>query len=89
MFLFIYINHTKKIEPVQRVPRYELLIKEVIRYTPEGHPNHAKLVEALKEIKVVADGMNLDMGCCDSRFMVCMIRVIYICLKLESCFTVW
>eukprot|EP00615_Pteridomonas_danica_P018798 CAMPEP_0114408250 /NCGR_PEP_ID=MMETSP0102-20121206/22542_1 /TAXON_ID=38822 ORGANISM="Pteridomonas danica, Strain PT" /NCGR_SAMPLE_ID=MMETSP0102 /ASSEMBLY_ACC=CAM_ASM_000212 /LENGTH=674 /DNA_ID=CAMNT_0001575105 /DNA_START=29 /DNA_END=2051 /DNA_ORIENTATION=- len=63
------------IEPVQRVPRYELLIKEVIRYTPPGHPNNPMLLKALKEVKEVADGMNLDMGSSDSRLKVASLSV--------------
>ena len=50
--------------------RYEMLIKEVIRYTPAGHPNNPALLDALSKVKAVADGMNFDMGALDSRLKV-------------------
>ena len=44
--------------PVQRIPRYPLLLKDVIKYTPESHPDYATLKEALTGISEIADWVN-------------------------------
>ncbi|KRY54279.1 Uncharacterized protein T03_14482 [Trichinella britovi] len=42
------------IMPVQRIPRYELLIKELVKHTSVEHPDHALLLRAGKEIHELA-----------------------------------
>ena len=34
------------ITPVQRIPRYILLLKDIIKKTPEDHPDYPQLVQA-------------------------------------------
>jgi hypothetical protein len=46
------------IMPVQRVPRYSLLLKELLRYTPEDHPDYQTLSQALEQMNVVAATIN-------------------------------
>ena len=46
------------IMPVQRIPRYVLLLKEVKRHTPDDHPEYEKLFEALNQIEAVAAHVN-------------------------------
>jgi len=46
------------ITPIQRLPRYNLLIEDLLRNTPETHPDYSNLVEALKSTKEVADYIN-------------------------------
>ncbi|XP_076321010.1 uncharacterized protein LOC143230770 [Tachypleus tridentatus] len=46
------------IMPVQRIPRYELLIKELLKHTPVDHPDHQSLVLAQKEIHELAVKIN-------------------------------
>ncbi len=46
------------ITPVQRVPRYKLLIEDVIKNTPDSHPDKANLQEALGQIESVAWHIN-------------------------------
>eukprot|EP01094_Clydonella_sp_ATCC50884_P020642 TRINITY_DN4335_c0_g1_i1.p1 TRINITY_DN4335_c0_g1~~TRINITY_DN4335_c0_g1_i1.p1 ORF type:complete len:473 (-),score=126.78 TRINITY_DN4335_c0_g1_i1:121-1539(-) len=46
------------ITPIQRVPRYVLLLKELIKHTPATHPDHAQLSEALAKIESVANLLN-------------------------------
>jgi RhoGEF domain/FYVE zinc finger len=41
-------------EPVQRVPRYRLLLEQLLKYTPEDHPEFASLIEALQLTAEVA-----------------------------------
>ncbi|GIY29149.1 rho guanine nucleotide exchange factor 17 [Caerostris extrusa] len=38
------------IMPVQRIPRYELLIKELLKHTPMDHPDYKLLLQAQKSI---------------------------------------
>ena len=35
-------------EPVQRVPRYRLLLEQLLRFTPDQHPEHEAVSEALR-----------------------------------------
>ena len=49
------------ITPIQRVPRYVLLVAELLKYTPETHHDHAKLVESLTKLKSVATDINESM----------------------------
>ncbi|GAB5358943.1 hypothetical protein AAMO2058_000502300 [Amorphochlora amoebiformis] len=46
------------ITPVQRIPRYRLLVQEYIKLTPSVHPDKPKLVKALEEIKKTATFVN-------------------------------
>ncbi|KAH3758401.1 guanine nucleotide exchange factor [Pelomyxa schiedti] len=46
------------IAPVQRIPRYVLLLNDMLRSTPVSHPDHRLLAEALSSIKELADYIN-------------------------------
>ncbi|PRP83287.1 hypothetical protein PROFUN_09499 [Planoprotostelium fungivorum] len=46
------------IMPVQRPPRYTLLFKELLKKTPEDHPDYANLRSSLKESEEIA--RNID-----------------------------
>ena len=46
------------LEPVQRIPRYKLLLQEYQKKIPEGHPDEADTVKALQLIKDVATSVN-------------------------------
>ena len=50
--------NTLLIMPVQRVPRYSLLLRELISKTPETHPDYASLQKAFDFIGTVASGIN-------------------------------
>ncbi|XP_038617610.1 rho guanine nucleotide exchange factor 17 [Tachyglossus aculeatus] len=49
------------IKPVQRIPRYELLVKDLLKHTPEDHPDHPFLIDAQRNIKQVAERINQGM----------------------------
>ena len=49
------------IMPVQRVPRYKMLIAELLKVTDESHPDHQHLVKSLSLISSVATALNNDM----------------------------
>nr|XP_055029585.1 LOW QUALITY PROTEIN: rho guanine nucleotide exchange factor 17-like [Misgurnus anguillicaudatus] len=46
------------IKPVQRIPRYELLVKDLLKHTPVEHPDHIFLLDAQKNIKRLAERIN-------------------------------
>lgn len=46
------------IAPIQRVPRYVLLVDSLLHRTPESHPDHALLLHALALLRQIADSLN-------------------------------
>ena len=48
--------------PVQRIPRYELLLSALLKYTPEGHAERARLEAAVSMIKEVLVSNNTAIG---------------------------
>eukprot|EP01116_Phalansterium_solitarium_P024544 TRINITY_DN9016_c0_g1_i1.p1 TRINITY_DN9016_c0_g1~~TRINITY_DN9016_c0_g1_i1.p1 ORF type:complete len:763 (+),score=251.13 TRINITY_DN9016_c0_g1_i1:108-2396(+) len=46
------------IMPIQRVPRYILLLTDLLKHTPAEHPDHARIEEALLKLKDIADYLN-------------------------------
>ncbi|KAL0206786.1 hypothetical protein P9112_012497 [Eukaryota sp. TZLM1-RC] len=46
------------IMPVQRVPRYRLLLEAVLKQTPMEHPDFEGVFSALEAVKAVANGVN-------------------------------
>ena len=46
------------IQPIQRVPRYRMLLEELLKHTPEDHADHPKCVGALDQIKHIATELN-------------------------------
>ena len=46
---------TLLIEPVQRIPRYILLLTDILKVTPEENPDSKELDNALKQITTVAE----------------------------------
>eukprot|EP01119_Soliformovum_irregulare_P010256 TRINITY_DN2512_c0_g3_i5.p1 TRINITY_DN2512_c0_g3~~TRINITY_DN2512_c0_g3_i5.p1 ORF type:complete len:863 (+),score=271.43 TRINITY_DN2512_c0_g3_i5:25-2613(+) len=49
------------ITPVQRIPRYMLLIKEMVKHTPDSHPDHHNLEDALNKMVQIANHVNEGM----------------------------
>lgn len=46
------------IKPVQRIPRYLLFIKDLLKHTSTSHPDHAPLQQALDELTGLAERVN-------------------------------
>jgi hypothetical protein len=44
--------------PVQRIPRYELLLREFLKNTPEGHTEREILVAAFEKVQKIAQYIN-------------------------------
>ena len=50
------------ITPVQRIPRYKMLLEDVIKNTPDCHPDKKSLKEALEQIDALAWRINEQVG---------------------------
>eukprot|EP00732_Lithocolla_globosa_P002092 Lithocolla_globosa_v1_NODE_1259_length_2726_cov_7.700112.p1 type:complete len:520 gc:universal NODE_1259_length_2726_cov_7.700112:1040-2599(+) len=46
------------IMPIQRLPRYSMLLSDLLKYTPKSHPDHANLENAVAKIKQAAALVN-------------------------------
>lgn len=46
------------IEPVQRIPRYRLLLEQLLKYTHEQHEEYARIKVALQRISEIASANN-------------------------------
>jgi hypothetical protein len=46
------------IRPVQRIPRYFLLLQDLVRHTSSDHPDYANLASAAQKVQAVAEYMN-------------------------------
>merc|ERR1740123_918826 len=44
--------------PTFRLPRYVLLMKELLKHTPPHHPEHADIQEALRKLEEVLQNLN-------------------------------
>lgn len=49
------------IMPIQRIPRYRLLLQDLMRHTPNEHPDYSSLKAALEQIEQVALHLNVSM----------------------------
>merc|ERR1712137_913474 len=47
--------YTYLIMPIQRVPRYILLLNELIKHTKESHPDYPHLIKAVEKMEQLAD----------------------------------
>jgi hypothetical protein len=47
------------IMPIQRIPRYRLLLMELVKHTPDTHVDFKDLTESLEKVKRVADEIDL------------------------------
>ncbi|KAI9345986.1 hypothetical protein DFJ73DRAFT_761361 [Zopfochytrium polystomum] len=46
------------LEPIQRIPRYKMLLEELMKYTDADHPDFEKLSKAVNIVSQVASQMN-------------------------------
>uniref|UniRef100_A0A023F0M9 Putative rho/rac guanine nucleotide exchange factor/faciogenital dysplasia protein 3 n=1 Tax=Triatoma infestans TaxID=30076 RepID=A0A023F0M9_TRIIF len=46
------------IAPIQRIPRYRLLLKELLSHTPTSHPHHASIMEAIRKVEASTEHIN-------------------------------
>lgn len=46
------------IQPVQRIPRYKLLLSDILKNTPKEHVDYNMLQKALDEVSTIAQFVN-------------------------------
>ncbi|XP_014294343.1 FYVE, RhoGEF and PH domain-containing protein 3 [Halyomorpha halys] len=46
------------IAPIQRIPRYRLLLKELLNYTPKTHAHHSSIRDAIREVEKATEHIN-------------------------------
>ncbi|XP_025096778.1 intersectin-1-like isoform X2 [Pomacea canaliculata] len=46
------------LKPMQRITKYPLIIKEILKYTPEDHPDYGNVVEALMRAEELCNQVN-------------------------------
>ncbi|CAM1291647.1 ITSN1 (predicted) [Pycnogonum litorale] len=46
------------LKPMQRITKYPLLIKKIMEFTPDNHPDHNNLVEALSQAQLKCNEVN-------------------------------
>lgn len=46
------------IKPVQRIPRYELLLRDLLKHTVDSHPDYKNIEDSLNKMKDIADHIN-------------------------------
>jgi len=44
--------------PIQRIPRYRMLLETLVKHTPEMHPDFSTLQESLVLVSKVAESIN-------------------------------
>ncbi|KAJ3288737.1 Intersectin 1 (SH3 domain protein) [Borealophlyctis nickersoniae] len=47
------------LEPMQRITRYTLLLRQILHHTPVGHPDHDDILAALEIAEATADRVNV------------------------------
>ncbi|EGC30814.1 hypothetical protein DICPUDRAFT_83267 [Dictyostelium purpureum] len=68
------------IMPVQRIPRYELLFREILKYTNQNSPEYQKLLEAHQSIHKINDYINNNKKLRENKD-----RVVTIAKELKGC----
>ena len=48
------------ITPVQRIPRYEMMLAELLKFTPTEHVDRIELIEALQSVRRSAAALDKD-----------------------------
>lgn len=53
----VHLHHLL-IQPIQRIPRYNMLLTDIIKHTDSSHPDYNNLINALESTKFVATHLN-------------------------------
>ena len=67
---FNYWNRVFLVTPVQRIPRYRMLLEQILKYTPEAHEDFTNLSDSLSKIIDVATANNEAIRQRDSKDMI-------------------
>lgn len=73
------------IQPVQRLPRYVLLLADLLKNTPEGHADRAHLQSSLDGMRRVASEIEADMAAQENRLKCLAIQVLFRLVSTCQC----
>lgn len=59
------------ITPVQRIPRYKLLLQDFLKHTPDAHPDHPNLTKAFDMVAQIANYVNEVLRCAPRAALLC------------------
>lgn len=65
------------IMPVQRIPRYVMLLQQLIKYTPDNHPDYSAINTGLSKISEIAGYINSQKKDYDSKTRVAEIQNLF------------
>ncbi|RHZ79866.1 hypothetical protein Glove_140g139 [Diversispora epigaea] len=66
--------------PIQRIPRYKLLLEAVLKHTNKSHPDYENLEKCVKQITIIADEVNEKIKDAENQN-----KVLEIQSKIEDC----
>ncbi|CAG8511806.1 9399_t:CDS:2 [Diversispora eburnea] len=66
--------------PIQRIPRYKLLLEAVLKHTNRSHPDYENLEKCVKQITIIADEVNEKIKDAENQN-----KVLEIQSKIEDC----
>lgn len=49
------------VKPVQRLPKYVLLFRDLVKHTPSSHPDYRNILQCLEQFKEINDANNATM----------------------------
>lgn len=55
-------------KPTTRLGRYNLLLKEILKHTPEGHPDRATIPRAMEIVRGFLTEVNVETGRIENQF---------------------
>jgi hypothetical protein len=55
------------ISPIQRIPRYVLLLADLLKHTLPHHPGHGALTDAVQRIRHIAEYVNEQQHAAEAR----------------------
>lgn len=62
------------IQPIQRIPRYVMLLSDLLKRTGAEHPHYARLLEARDKLSFIADHINLGKAEAENRAVLLQIQ---------------
>lgn len=70
------------IKPVQRLCKYPLLVREILRSTPEDHPDYTKLQQALTKVETLVSNTNEITAAAENAFRIIQVTQLFVQVRL-------
>jgi hypothetical protein len=69
--------------PIQRIPRYTLLLADLVKHTPPEHPDNTQLNASLERMKQIANSINTAIKQGENRQKIINIQESFVSTKLN------